>query len=65
MERTMDNEQWTKNFGIIEDWNNGILEKTKKKKLFLSYYSAIPSFYDDMGLVHRSWFSVHCQPGED
>jgi len=50
----MDNEQ--RNSGIMEDWNDGILDKNKKQKLFnpLFHYSIVP-----MGLVHRASFNVH------
>jgi hypothetical protein len=41
----------------MEDWNNGILDKTKKKNFFLTHYCTIPSFHHSivpMGLVHHS-----------
>lgn len=33
----------------MEDWNNGILEKTKKKNFFLTHFSTIPSFHRSNG----------------
>jgi len=44
------------NSGIMEDWNNGILNKTKKNNFFLTHYSTIPSFqwywFNDVYLGH-------------
>ena len=45
----MDNEQT--NFGIMEDWNNGILDKRKTFSNALFQYSTIPMF-------QRVWFIV-------
>ncbi len=43
----------------MEDWNNGIWVKIKKKNFSLTHYSTVPSFIVPIGLVHRLSFKVH------